>query len=153
MTAKAYYPRARLLLAVILLATGCASVNDMTMKLLASGVTVYAVVGDHVLSGEATLYTDRSGTLTLAGKTGDDANCVGSMRYTSSTGGTIQLRCSDDLQTTLAFTALTETSGHARALPGHASLTYGLAAESARAWLIAPAGKRLVVSGGSLRLE
>jgi len=142
-----------LLLAALL--PGCASMNDMTMKLLSSTAPALAVIDARVLAGEVRLYTDRTGTLNLESSAEPALNCAGSLRYTASTSGVMNLRCSDGSEALLPFTALGETSGHASGLTarGTASLTYGLAPEQARAWLTAPPGKRLVVNGDRLDLE
>lgn len=147
--------QAALLLALPLALAGCAAVNDATMRALATPVPALAVVGERVLKGEALLYTDRSGKLTLESGGDNALSCMGALRYTSSTGGIVNLRCSDGSQAQLPFAALGEMSGHARgnSAQGAVSLTYGLDPEPARAWLTPPAGKRLVVSGSSLRLE
>lgn len=133
---------------------GCASMNDMTMNLLSSTAPALAVIDTRVFAGEVRLYTDRTGTLELVAAE-PAFSCAGSLRYTASTSGVVNLRCSDGSEALLPFTALGETSGHASGLTarGTASLTYGLAPEQARAWLTAPPGKRLVVNGDRLDLE
>ena len=148
-------PTVALLLAAPLALGGCAALNEATMRALATPAPALAVVGDRVLAGEALLYTDRSATLQLGSVTTPALSCMGAMRYTSSTGGTVQLSCSDGTQARLPFTALTETSGHGSSRAGSLSVsfTYGLEPEPARAWLIAPAGKRLSVSGSELRVD
>ena len=42
--------------------------------------------------GEVMLYTDRSATVQLRGQEEPALSCMGSMRYTSSTGGMVSLR-------------------------------------------------------------
>lgn len=154
MKAKSFAPAA-LLLALPLLLGGCARVNDMTMHMLASDVPTHAVLGERLLAGRTLLYSDRTGSLTLTAAGEAPLSCMGALRYTSSSGGSINLRCSDGAQLALRFTALSETTGHAsgRSAQEAVSLAYGLDPAPARAWLTPPAGKRLVVSGESLRLE
>lgn len=144
-----------LLLSLPLLLGGCAALNDATMRALATPAPAYAVIGERVLKGDVVLYTDRSATVQLRSPEEPALSCMGSMRYTSSTGGMVSLRCSDGRQAQLVYTALGETSGHGagRDETHSVSLTYGLDPEAARAWLIAPPGKRLVPDGDSLRLE
>jgi len=137
------------LLPLTLALSGCAQTYDLVMHLYASEVAAYAVVEDRLLSGRLRLYTDRTGTLTL-NDAGAALDCMGALRYTSSTGGTIQLRCSNGVQTALTFQSLTETSGHGRSTS--ASLAYGLAPEQARAWLHPPTGQQIEVNGENLRL-
>jgi hypothetical protein len=150
---RAYAPA--LLLSLPLLLGGCAALNDATMRALATPAPALAVIGERVLKGDVLLYTDRSATVQLQGQGEPSLSCMGSMRYTSSTGGTVSLRCSDGRQARLAYTALGETSGYGtgRDETLSFSLTYGLAPEAARAWLIAPPGKQLVPDGDNLRLE
>ncbi len=142
-----------LLLAGALLLGGCAAVNDVTMRALATSAPALAVVGERVLTGEIVLYTDRSGKLQLRSESEPALSCMGTLRYTATSSGTVNLSCSDGRQAQLPFTALGETSGHGGAAGGPISFTYGLAPEPARAWLTPPPGKRLVVSGDTLRLE
>lgn len=152
---NAQLPTRALLLMAALALGGCASLNEATMRSLATPVPALAVVGDRVLTGEALLYTDRRATLQLSSGGEPALNCMGAVRYTASTGGTVQLSCSDGTQARMNFLALTETSGHGsgRTSTQSVSFTYGLDPAPARAWLTAPAGKRLVVSGSSLRVE
>lgn len=147
------HTRSVLLLAGALLLGGCAAVNDITMRALATSAPALAVVGERVLTGEMLLYTDRSGKLQLRSESEPTLNCMGTLRYAATSSGTVNLSCSDGRQAQLPFTALGETSGYSGTAGGPTSLTYGLAPESARAWLTPPPGKRLVVSGDSLRLE
>jgi hypothetical protein len=119
------------------------------MRLYASDVQAWAVVGERLLAGKLRLYTDRTGTLTLE-DTNSSYNCMGSLRYTSSTTGTVLLRCSDGTHSALGFQALTETSGHGQGAA--VSLAYGLGPQQARAWLKPPAGKQLQAGEESLRL-
>jgi hypothetical protein len=142
-----------LLLAGALLLGGCAAVNDATMRVLATPSPAWAVVGDKLLTGQALLYTDRSGTLEMQTAAGPALSCMGTMRYTATSSGTVNLRCTDGMQAQLPFTALGETSGYGGAAGGPVSFAYGLEPGPARAWLTPPAGKRLVVSDKSLRLE
>lgn len=145
--------RSVLLLASALLLSGCAAINDATMHVLASSAPALAVVGERVLAGEMLLYTDRSGKLTLESGGESPLSCMGTLRYTATSSGTVNLRCSDGRQLQLPFTALGESSGYGGTAGGPVSFTYGLAPEPARAWLSAPAGKRLVLSGETLKLE
>lgn len=147
--------RAFLILAAGGALAGCAKVHDVTMRVMASPSYALAVVRDTPLSGTAMLYTDRTGTLELAGRGDRPLQCMGTMRYTGTTGGAVNLRCSDGTQAQMNFTALTETTGHGRGrLPdGMASFTYGLEADSARAWLVPPAGRQIVADGDRVKLE
>jgi len=135
--------------------SGCAAVNDATMRALATPAPALAVVGERVLTGEMLLYTDRSGKLQLRGESEPALSCMGTLRYTATRSGTVNLRCSDGSEALLPFTALSETSGHGSTATarGTASVAYGLAAQDAIAYLTAPAGKRLAADGNSLRLE
>jgi len=147
------YLRPVLLLAGALLLGGCAAINDATMRALASPASALAVIGERVFTGEMLLYTDRSGKLQLRSEAEPALSCMGSLRYTATASGSMSLSCSDGTQARLPFTALGETSGYGGTPGGPISFTYGLAPEPARAWLTPPPGKRLVVSGDSLRLE
>lgn len=135
--------------------SGCAKVHDVTMRVMATPAHALAVVRDTVLTGQVMLYTDRSATLELSASGERPLQCMGHMRYTSTTAGVLNLRCSDGTVAQLDFSSLTETTGHGRGrLPdGTASFTYGLGADAARAWLVPPAGRQLVIKGEELHLE
>lgn len=154
MKSKASTPTA-LLIALPLILGGCAKVNDITMRAFATPAWSHAVVGSTVLTGRTMLYGDRSGTLELQAGGDKGLSCMGTMRYTSTNKGVVNLRCSDGLEVQMDFTALTEATGYGQGrFPGGvASFTYGLDAEGAHAWLVAPSGKQLVVSGDDLRLK
>lgn len=136
-----------------LLLGACAAMNDATMRALATSTPALAVVGERVFSGEMLLYTDRSGRLQLQSGDRASVSCMGSLRYTATPSGTMNLSCSDGTRVQLPFTALGETSGHGSLPGGSISFTYGLPPETARGWLIAPAGKRLVLNGDTLQME
>ncbi len=147
------HTRSVLLLAGAFGLGGCAALNDATMRALASSTPAMAVIGDRLLTGQALLYTDRSGTLELQAAAEPALSCMGTLRYTATSNGTVTLRCSDGTQAQLPFTALGDARGYGGTAGGPISFTYGLAPEPARAWLTPPPGKRLVVSDDSLRLE
>lgn len=155
MKITSYVPAAAVLTALPLMLGGCAKVNDMTMRLLASSAPALAVVDETVLSGKVLLFTDRTGTLDLQTADVPATKCAGALRYTATRAGMVDLRCSDGREALLLFSELSETSGHGSGptARGTASFTFGLEPDAARAWLTAPAGKRLVVSGDTLRLE
>lgn len=155
MTLRAHFHTIGLILSLPLWIGGCAALHDSTMNALASPAPALAVLGERVLAGEVMIYTDRSATVQLRG-TGEPAlSCMGRMHYTSSTGGLLSLSCSDGSQARLPYLALSETSGYgnSRDAASSVSFTYGLEPDAARAWLLAPAGKRLQPDGKNLRLE
>jgi hypothetical protein len=149
------HARVTLLLALSLFLGACARLNDVTMRAMATPAPALAVMGNRVLTGQALVYTDRSGTLELQDASEPALSCMGALRYNTTNSGTVNLRCSDGVQAQLSFTALSEASGHGsgRTDAGLVSFTYGLEPGPARAWLTPPAGKRLVVHGEGLRLE
>lgn len=146
-------PYSVLLFAGALLLSGCAAVNDATMRVLATPSPTWAVVGEQLLTGQTLLYTDRSGTLELQTTADPALSCMGTLRYTATSSGVVNLRCNNGLQAQLPFTALGESSGYGGTAGGPISFAYGLEPGPARAWLTPPAGKRLVVGDKSLRLE
>lgn len=126
------------------LLSGCAWMHSKAMRAVATPSLALAVIGDRLLTGKAVLYTDRSATIELSNETDPALDCMGTMNYTNSTGGVLDLRCNDGSQIRLPYTALSETKG--RASGGGVSVTYGLPPENARAWLTPPAGRRLVLA-------
>lgn len=144
-----------LLTLLALALAGCAKINDAGMKLVASNAPAYAVVNGTFLAGTASLYVDRSGTISLDASSGG-LKCMGRLRYTATKSGVIALQCSDGTDALLNFTAVRETSGYASGptAAGQASLAFGFEANDAAAYLTLPRGKRLVTSPeGGARLE
>jgi hypothetical protein len=137
--------------------SGCAKVNDKTLGWFSSGVDAYAIVSGQLISGDVILIPDRTARLSFSAKSGPVTTCAGSMRYTASSSGTIDLRCNNGAVAQLQFTLITETRGYAygKTDDGPVSLTFGLSATDARAFLTVPEGKKLVeaAKGGALTLE
>lgn len=136
---------------------GCATVNDKALRLFSSKVPALAIVNAQMLSGDMVLLPDRTGNLTLAGGAGAISNCAGLVRYESTSAGSVDLRCNEGTAVVLRYSLLSEARGYgygAAANGAPASLTFGLPAAQAVAYLTAPAGKKLVVNeAGSLELQ
>lgn len=127
-------------------------VNDKALRLFSSSANVYAIVNGQLLQGTMVFLPDRTGNLTLATDKGAISSCSGQVRYESTTGGAIDLRCSDGAAAQLRYSLLSETRGYAYgatatgAVTGVASLTFGLPAAQAAAYLTVPADKKLTVN-------
>jgi len=136
---------------------GCATVNDIALRLFSSKVPAYAIVNTQLLQGDMVLLPDRTGNLALTGGQGAISSCSGQVRYGSTTAGTVDLHCNEGTALTLRYSLLGETRGYAygaAAGGAPASLTFGLPTAQAVAYLTVPAGKKLVVNeGGSLELQ
>lgn len=133
---------------------GCAKVNDKTLGWVSSGVDAYVIVSGQLLTGTVTLIPDRTARLTFNADAGPVTTCAGSMRHTASNAGMIDLRCNDGAVAQLQFTLITETRGYAygKTADGPVSLTFGLPATDARAFLTVPEGKKLVESAKGVDL-
>lgn len=143
--------------ALALLLPGCAKINDKTLGWVSSTVDAYLIVNGQLLSGNVALIPDRTARLSFSAESGPVTTCAGSMRHTASNAGMVDLRCNDGAVAQLQFTLITETRGYAYGKTADApvSLTFGLPATDARAFLTVPEGKKLVESakGGDLTLE
>lgn len=135
-------------LALPLVFGGCATVNDKALRLFSSKATVFAIVNGQLLQGDMVLLPDRTGNLTLTSDKGAISSCSGQVRYESTTGGAIDLRCNDGAGAQLRYSLLSETRGYAYGptSAGAASLTFGLTATQALAYLTVPADKKLTVN-------
>lgn len=143
-------------LGILLLLTACAKINDAGMRLVASTAPAFALIDDTLLTGKATVFVDRTGTLNLASDSAAGLQCAGNMRYTATRSGVISLQCSNGQEVLLTFTALSELSAYAsgKSATGSATLTFGMEAANATPYLKLPAGKRIVTSEeGAARLE
>lgn len=146
-----------LLVTLGLAVAGCAKVNDKTLGWFSTNADSFLIVNGALLTGTATLIPDRTGRLAFTADTGPVSGCAGTMRYTASQAGTIDLRCNDGAIALLKYTLITETRGYAygKAADTPVSLTFGLSAADARAFLTVPEGKKLSedANGGGLKLE
>ena len=136
------------ILAVALL-SGCAKLEDRARYYLASSVDVFAVVGGQLMHGQAQLYSDRTGTIAM--NTGlavaPAVSCSGRMSRTGTAAASLDLRCNDGTESSLAAVMLAETQGYAYGQTTNgkqASLTLGLEPARAVSYLRAPAGQQLI---------
>ena len=147
----------RTLACLLMLAlTGCAKINDAGMRLLSSSAPAVAVVNDTLLTGTALVFTDRTGTLKLESSLDPKMKCLGQMRYTATQTGMVSLKCSQGTEAHLTFTATHETRGYGTGTTGKgpASFTFGMEPGDAAAYLMLPAGKRIMLTpDGTPQLE
>ena len=169
------YPLLASALGVLL--AGCADLNDTGLAALSYKVPAYAVVDEQLVQGEMVLFPNHTGTITLRGEAAvaagaADANananapvrpvgkpqltsCVGRMRYTATTAGTIDLRCNDGAIADLRMALIGETRGYGygQTATGLASLVFGMTPAESRAHLTVPPGKQLLERAESGGLE
>ncbi len=142
-------------LSLALSLAGCAMVTDMSKRVFATPTNALAIVGEQVLMGDVVLGVDRTGSVTLNAESGKPDSCVGSMRYTSTMAGTIDLRCSEGVKAELQFQMLGNSRGYAygQSEKSAVSMTFGLSNQEARAYLVVPPNKKLVENPESELLE
>lgn len=157
--------------------SGCADLNDTGMAALATRVPAHAIVNEQLVQGEMTLFTDHTGSVVLRGDlqptVGADgfasaapvpaggkillSSCVGRLRYTSTTMGSIDLRCNDGSVADLRMALIGETRGYGygQTATGLVSLTFGMSSVEARAHLTVPPNRQLLdrAEGGGLELR
>jgi hypothetical protein len=146
--------------------TGCALVTEMSVGVFATTTKSLAVVNGQILSGEVQLVPDRTGSVTLSANSSNlgpstttgttpISSCMGRLRFTGTVAGEMDLRCNDTSTITLHFSLIADATGYAYSQAGDvpASLTFGLKASQAKAYLRAPFGKVLVESPGGVGLE
>ena len=137
---------------VALACVGCSTINDRALRVLASKATAYAVVQGQLLEGDLQLTPDRTGKLTLHASDAEAAlqTCVGTSKFEASLSGTVDVQCNDGTSVALTFGLISETRGFAYGATGSgpASLTFGLPAREALAYLRVPAGRSLRVTAG-----
>ncbi len=128
----------------------CAKLDDRARGYLASNVDVFAIVDGQLLHGEAQIFDNRSGTLSIS--TGlavaPVLSCAGRLTRTGTTAALLQMQCSNGNNLTLSAAMLAETQGYGygQGANGQASsLTLGLAPDRAVAYLRAPPGQQLIV--------
>ena len=140
---------------------GCAQINDAGLAILSSKLPAIAIVDGQLLQGEIQLFPDHSGTVSVrsqgASGTGQNGtfSCIGRLRYTATSTGAIDLRCSGGVVGDLKMTLLGETRGYGYGptASGAASLVFGMTAQESRAHLIVPPDRQLVERAGTSYLE
>lgn len=153
--------------AAMVLLAGCANLNDAGMATMASHVSAFAIVNEQLVQGEMTLFPDHSGSVALrsdatgtapapqpAGKA-TLSSCVGRLRYTSTTMGSVDLRCNDGSVANLRMALIGETRGYGygQTASGLASLTFGMTPTEARAHLTVPPNRQLIDASDGIYLE
>ena len=135
--------------------SGCAKINDYASWPLTSSIDAIAIVDSQLMQGEVKLVPDRTGRVTLSAAQGAITSCVGSLRFTGTTAGAIDLRCNDGSVLDMQFALLSEARGYAygQMASGPVSLTFGLSNAEARAYLKVPANRKLVEGGKDKKLE
>ena len=151
---------------IAVLSVACAKIDDKAMSWVSSTSDAILLVNGRVMVGDVRFRIDHTGTLSVAQPEpplkADEAappeadttaveakepmaNCVGRFRYTSTTAGTVDLRCSDGTVAELLVVMLSEIRGYGygQSAAGPVSLTFGLAPQVAKAYLRVPPGKRL----------
>ena len=170
------YARTLITLTVSALLAACADINETGLAMLATRVQAYAIVNEQLVQGEMTLYTNRTGTVTLRVEVTKPAandnpfdfmspakpverpilnSCLGRFRYTATTYGVIDLRCNEGSTVELRMALIGETRGYGygQTATGLTSLTFGMAPTEARAHLTTPHGRQLVEANGASGLE
>jgi hypothetical protein len=153
------------ILALGVVLSGCARVTETGMVVFASTLHSFAVVNGQMMTGEVQLVPDRTGSVTLRTSTPSASaaldsfspisSCMGRLRFTSTSGGEMDLRCNEGSIATLHFSLIADATGYAyNQGPGMpVSLTFGLRAASAKAYLQAPVGKQVVETTNGVDLE
>lgn len=116
--------------------TACALVEHVGWRLVTTPRPAMMQTGGQRLEGVVNLRPDRTGDMSLSG-TGSIASCAGSLRFTSVTGGSVDMRCSDGAMFAMQFVMVNEAKGYAFGLHGEATaaLTFGMDANQAQAYL------------------
>jgi len=126
---------------------GCAKVNDQALRLFATKADVVGIVQGQLMLGQIELIPDRTAVVSLTSDQGPPFQCTGAGRYTASSSGAIDLRCDNSTAVDLNFSLLSETRGFAygtsTTLP--VSLVFGMSHADARAYLMVPAGRTLIL--------
>ena len=122
---------------------GCAKISDKAWRVVSAKMDAFALINDQAMQGEVALAPDRTGTVMLSADQGQPTSCVGPVRYTSTKGSVVDLRCNDGAMVELHISMLTETKGFAygQTATGGASMAFGLDPQEAKAYLTMPVNK------------
>jgi hypothetical protein len=149
LTMKQQPIRTTLLVFVVFGFLGCAQVNDTALALFSSRVTAVAVVEGQRFRGDMQIYPNHTGTVTLRAvdAVGSSAapltTCMGRLRYTAATTGSVDLRCNGGVMADIDLSLLGETRGYGygKTANGVASLAFGLSEFESQAHLAPSAGR------------
>ena len=124
-------------LALVVLLTGCAAVENAAQLVFASRTSATAVVGGRILEGEAAYNQARSGTVHLHSVEGAPLSCSGELRLTATTSGVASLTCNDGQTAAVPFQMMGALRAAGRGTMGETpiALTYGLSPEIAAPYL------------------
>ncbi len=122
---------------------GCAGVEHIGWALAATGKPATMVVGKQTLTGEMLLRPDRTGEVRVSSvNTGTAgaaaiASCAGSLRFSGSSQGRIDMRCSDGAMFDMPFYLINEVKGFASGVSQDvpAALVFGMDEVEAQAYL------------------
>jgi hypothetical protein len=149
------YARSFCLSLLALLLCSCARVNDTGLRLVSTKRDAYLIVNGQLLTGDVLLVPDRTGRVSFSADKGPITACSGSLRYTGTNMGEVDVRCSDGTQVSLQTTLLGETRGYGygSTAQGPSSVVFGLPDQDASALLTAPPGRTLAIGTASGELE
>lgn len=134
-----------LILATLLILSGCANASGARMGLFSAKAPVYAILFEDFFVGTAVGYVNRTGTIDIQSAVNESIRCVGEFRYSGAKTGTGTLTCNDGTNAELQFNSLSSISGYGygNSTRGPASFTYGLTPEQATEYLRLPKNTRL----------
>lgn len=140
--------RAWLAVAALSLAA-CSTDGGGKMRLFSAEAPVVVLMVDDIFIGNAVGYMDRTGTIEMASTSRADVRCAGQFAYTGARIGRATLNCSDGMQASVTFNALSNLSGYGygAAASGPVSFTYGLTSADAVQYLRFPPGLSADLSG------
>lgn len=139
---------------------GCAQLNDTGLAIFSSNLPAVAIVDGQLLHGEIQLFPDHTGTVSLRAQAASatvsgQTSCVGRFRYTATSTGAIDLRCSGGVVGNVQMTLLGDTRGYGYGptANGSASVVFGMSSQESRAHLILPPDRQLVERAGTSTME
>ncbi len=143
-----YLRNSRLVLMACIAAAlaGCAQVQDKSWRLFSTKLDAILIINNQLLHGSVVLIPDRTGTVAFNADKGPITSCFGSIRYTATNAGRVDVHCNDGAAAVLPYTLLGETRGYGYGSTdaGPASLVFGLSNQDAKSYLAIPTGKMLV---------
>ena len=121
----------------VLYLAGCAHINESSLSLFTTKVDSFLLVNGQLLKGNVFLMPDRSGRVAFSGGEGNINSCNGTLHYSGTNAGEIDLRCNDTSSAVLKMTLISETRGFAYGSTGAmpVNLAFGLTEAEAQAYL------------------
>lgn len=128
---------------LLLCLAACSTIDETATSLFSSDTHAAGVFAGRLLQGKANFTSAREASIRLQAVEPPGLGCLGTLRFTGTSGGIAAFTCSDGRAVSIPFQRLSALRGTGRVQVGEFmfALTYGLTPEMAGAYLAVPAAR------------